>query len=143
LVFLIGAMPLHGDGCAANNLGRRYLEAQTLAPPYLAPCMKHPELRQALYLGSQFSFPPRLRQVAFHPAQKSALLSEKAGVARVVTAATVRAANVLRTMHILSLVTRGFEPMIDSLKIDDDKVSTAKLRAFSSTLPASASPLAN
>jgi hypothetical protein len=81
--------------------------------------------------------------VAFHPAQKSALLSEKAGVARVVTAATVRAANVLRTMHILSLVTRGFEPVIDSLKIDDDKVSTAKLRAFSSTLPASASPLAN
>jgi hypothetical protein len=86
-----------------------YLEAQTLAPPYLAPCVKHPELRQALYLGSQFSFPPRLRQVAFHPAQKSALLSEKAGVARVVTAATVRAANVLRMMHILSLITPRFE----------------------------------
>jgi hypothetical protein len=64
---------------------------------------------QALYLSSQFSFPPRLRQVAFHPAQKSALLAEKAGVARVATAATVRAASVLRTMHILSLVTPGFE----------------------------------
>ena len=81
---------------------------------------------QALYLGSQFSFPPRLRQVAFHPAQKSALLSESAGVARVVTAATVRAANVSRTMHILSPVTQGFEPVIDRLKIDDDKASAAE-----------------
>jgi hypothetical protein len=99
---------------------------------------------QALYLGSQFSFPPRLRQVAFHPAQKSALLSERAGVARVVTAATVRAANVLRTMHILSLVNPGFEPVIDRLKIDDDKVSTSQLHVRS-TPPASAlaSPPAN
>jgi hypothetical protein len=80
---------------------------------------------QALYLGSQFSFPPRPRQVAFHPEQKSALLSEKAGVARVVTAATVRAANALRTMQLLSLVAPGFEPVIDSPKTSNDKASTA------------------
>jgi hypothetical protein len=35
------------------------------------------------------------------------------------------------------------KPVIDRLKIDDDKVSIAKLRVIGSTPPASASPLAN
>jgi hypothetical protein len=96
--------------------GYFFVKPQCVPPPYLLPSVKHPFLRQALYLSSHAGPPPRPMHVLFHVEHMSAATAGVPNVHREVPRTTKQAAiSLLRMMCILPLTNEeGDDPHLPS-----------------------------